>query len=718
MKKLLLGAAVVLGAIISANAQGYYNVNFLSAPGNPGGINTDADFNTSSLVAPAGSTTILADIPHASSTPKYSTSQTIPFVFDFNGGPVTAFKANSSGYLTFSKKAVLANAGNTPAALPSALLPDSSVCVWGLCLAGLGTGTCIYTKVYGTAPHRQLWIDWFAATNPTDTCSINWWAIVLEETTNNIYMVDQAGGWYWNGCSTPTNPGLSLGVQVKSTLAYEVAGSPSISAIATSDANADNNYYEFIPGSEPAYAAPTVGTNISGSNYYGIGVAYPVTGTIANTGSTALTSLTLNWKCSDGHSGTAPATVSIAAPNPVSTAVAASTSWTPTAAGIYTMKLWATNLNGSHANQYPDNDTEYVTGITVIDSIQTKQVLFEEFMQASCNPCMYAAPNLDSVLTNNQTTCIPVRYHVSWPDRDYMNKASWIPYDSERTYYYYGVNSVPDAKLDGSTDVYPGTVNSAAIQGEAKMGSPFKISITSATYDRHTNVYSVKATIKAYGSFAAGLAADAVLTVDTIKYAQDQSQEDPPSSFPGTNPESYYQYVVNYPQVVEELMTGEEGNTLTAFTPYSTQALNVTWTKNHPWGTQNATWSYDSLNPGEHITVFVQNNTSLFVYQAATAPVTLITTGIDEVSDGVSFNLYPNPTNNNTNVAFSLDKDQNITVEVYNMLGEKVYSDNEGLLSSGQHTISINGSNFQNGVYFVRFTADNAPTIQKLIIQR
>lgn len=718
MKKLLLGATFVLGTILCTQAQGYYNLNYLSNPGNPGGVNTDFDYSlTNTFITPAGVTKLIGH----TDAPKYSSSQTLPFAFKFNGGPVTNFVASSSGYITFSK-ATLAAAGNTPQALPSALMPDSSICVWGLCTAGLSGVGEVYTKTYGTAPHRQFWITWFAATNPSDTSSINFWSIALEETTNNIYIVDESGAYYWNNVSKYTAPNLTLGIQVSNSLAYEIAGSPNINSLTnqnTNGSNSYNDYYEFCPNPDPAYAAQVVSSNIvNGNAVYGVGIPYPVNANIANIGTTALSGLTLNWSVDGLPANSNAASVSIAAPNPVVTGNAASTiNWTPLTAGMHTMKIWVTKLNGSNANA-DLNDTLTINNISVIDSIQPKTVLFEEFMNASCNPCMYASPNLDGVLTSTQSICIPIRYHVSWPGRDYMNKATWIPYDSERTFGYYGVTGVPDARIDGSTDVSPSTVTTSDVTSENVLGSPFKITITKSRFNAAKDSFEVTAEIKSYGTFSAGLAAQAVLTVDTIKYKQDQSQEDPPSSFPNTNPQSYFQYVVNFPEVVEEMMTGTTGQSLAAFAPYQVQTINISWKKTHPWGTQRATWQYDSLFPGEHITVFVQDNNSHYVYQAATAPVVGGgATGVQEISNGVSFNMYPNPTNGNTTLAFNLEQDQNVTVQVYNMLGEVVYSTNEGTLSTGQHTIMINGSTLNNAVYLVKLTTDSGVTVQRLIIQ-
>jgi len=723
MKKILL-AIIVMVSVSSIRAQGYYELDYLSNPGNPGRVNTDADFIiTSNFNTPVGTTKIIGH----TDAPRYSSVQTLPFTFNFNGGPVTQFKASSCGYITFSKIAVTP-AINSPRALPSALMADSSICVWGLCTAGLSGVGEVYTKVYGTAPHRQLWVCWFAATNPIDTSSINFWSIVLEETTNNIYMVDESGSYFWNNQNFYSGPDLAIGVQISPSLAYEVIFSPLVQSLVnnnTTGTNSLNDYYEFSPGAQPAYTATVINSNISDgvNTLYGVGKSYPVNASVANAGSTALSGLTLNWSADGGPANSNPVSTSIAVPNPVSQAtVASSINWVPASAGLHSIKIWATQLNGNNPNQNIF-DTLFINNIKVLDSLQPKTTLLEEFMQASCEPCMYSSPNLDSVLINNQTTCIPIRYHVSWPGVDFMNKATWIPYDSERTFTYYNITGVPEAELDGTILLDSRFLKSADLQPEVPKGSPFKITITNCTYDPNTSIYNLQALIKSYGSFSAGLAANAILTVDTIKYDSNQSTEDPDVSFvhpigTGSNPDSYYPFVVDFPQVVEDMMTGTSGQGLSAFTVGQTQTINVSWTKNHPWGAQNHTWKYDSLFPGEHITVFVQDNSTKYVYQVASAPVKASITGVGSVIGDASFKMYPNPTNNNTTIEFSTEQSQNVRVEVYNTLGEKVYSVNEDINGSGEHTILINSQGLKSGMYLVQFITDQTTSTQGLIIQQ
>ena len=724
MKKLLLFIAFIL-TMLGVNAQ-YYELNFLSSPGNPGGLNTDFDFN--GISPPGGITTLVGDDKNV---PTYSAVQTLPFSFNFNGGPVTKYRVSSAGFLTFSKISVLNT--STPAALPTSTLPDSSICTWGLCTAGGNGGAYpgqVYTKVYGTAPHRQFWAVWFFATNPADTSSEATWAIVLEESTNNIYLVDESSVYHWPNVANYTTINLSLGIQVTNTLAYQVAGSPNINSLEAGNiygTSAVNDYYEFCPGAQHSYDALVMTTNINSSNLYGLRNSYPITATMANLGSNALASLNFNWQVTGGPINSSPATVSIAAPNPVTTGSANSTiNWAPAATGTYTMKIWATLLNGSHTNQ-DLNDTLTINNLQVLDTVVPKMVMFEEFMQASCNPCMYSCPNFDATIRATKNICNYVRYHTNWPGTDYMNSVTQSTVVGPKVNFY-GVIGVPIGQMDGGpAETLPNTLTPLQVQNEAALGSLVSVTITSCTYTALTNTFNVQAKIHSYTNLLATIA-QAVLTVDTIKYSFDQSTEDPPGSFQppmanGGTPDSLYQYVVNFPNVAEAVIPDSSGTALNTFSVGQTQTINVSWVKNHPWGLSPKIYPYDSTL-GCHITVFVQTvcpppyYTSSYIYQSASAPVAGTVTGIAEIASGSAFSIYPNPANRSINIAYKLDREQNVSIELFNALGEKVYNINQGLTSYGQHSMLLNVQQFEAGVYFIRFTSDDATTVRQLVIQK
>ena len=482
-----------------------------------------------------------------------------------------------------------------------------------------------------------------------------------------------------------------------------------------------DNINVFIPGN---YGVQVTSQNLP--YLMQVGKSYNFSGASLNDSGTTITSMTMNYSVNGGPA-VSQAISGISGFSGLTTYNWSmnTTPYVPAAAGNITVKYWANPLNGTHTNSNTDT---LVAHFMVVDSIQAKQVMYEEFSCASCDPCLHAMPNIDSVANNTVAYANNIRYHWYFPGQDMINQETATLVNNRMSYY--GQNGVPTSAIDGAI-WYPGYgyLSSGTIQAAYKVGSPFKIEIASATFNTITKKFALNANITSYGNFPAGLKAQVYLTEDSVDFKTDQSTEDPITNFVfdgGTTPNYLYDYVLNFPNAVEEALPNAAGTgtSLTAFTSSSTQNVTVSWTQNHPWAAKYNTYHYDS-SATQHLTIFIQDDAgnaaagvpAKYVYQSAKVLVTDVT-GMEEISTGVYFNMYPNPTNGITTLAFKLDKDQNVNVQVFNMLGQQVYSDNEGTVSSGNHTISIDGSALQNGVYFVRFTSDNATTTQKLIIQK
>lgn len=688
---------LLFAGLSQAKSQGYYNINFTNGPGNPGGLNKDVDYPKST-----GWTTIV----NPTDTPKYSPTQTIPFTFQFNGNTVTSYKAASTGYITFDVTAIKAATGVNET-LPSALLPNNTVCAWGLGLKindkANNIASVIQTKVYGVAPKRQLWIQFYAANSPEDAQAMGFWSIVLEEGTNNIYVVDQLTLFY-NSDPNPTPPAVTVGVQISQTQYLSATGSPDIKNSASGYGSVDdNNYYAFFPGTQPSYDLSL--NSVVVNPWYAVGKNIPVTGDFYNFGSQTITSADLNYSVDGGSVVTQSLTSLNLAPGDLYTFTHA-TPYVPTSSGNKVLKVWLSAPNGqTDANH--KNDT-LKQNLNCIDSLFEKKALVEEFTNASCDPCAAAMPNLDKVLkavAANQNT---IRYHVSWPARDVMYVANSAEVDARVKYY--GVNGVPDAKVDGIQDVSPATLKATDITDRASIGTPFKVTGSSA-YDQATKTFTLNAEITSYISYPAGFKAYAVLTMDKLYFKKNQSLETRP------------QYT--FLDAMEQMLPDVNGKTLPAIVAGQAQTFSVSWTKDRPWALDRdfrypaapEPFTYDSS--WVRFIVFVQNPTTKEVYQSfASIPTGAPASGVSELRNFQFLEMYPNPANTQTTVGFGLKSAENVKISVYNLLGKKMFAEDKGLLTAGVHEAQVNVAEWPNGIYMMTVNTGSGTLTRKLIVNK
>ncbi len=272
---------LLLVSIALAFAQtGYaqYNPNLQFNAGNPRGLNTTSDTATIGWLAiTAGGET----------TNGWSAVQALPFGFSFYGSAVTNFKVSRNGLLTFNTgTAVLPNAN---ADLPTNLLPDKTIAsFWDAFSAAppLPPNSRIYTRVFGTAGSRQLWVKWTNYEIGNPVCAFANFACVLEEGTNKIYMVDM-------NYSSAANVTATIGLQNTSSQAIQF-GSSTFGFFSTNSgpAVADNDYYEFTPqitsdAGVLSIDAPTVPFGSGTSN---------VVVTLKNFSQSTLSNVTVKWR--------------------------------------------------------------------------------------------------------------------------------------------------------------------------------------------------------------------------------------------------------------------------------------------------------------------------------------------------------------------------------------------------------------------------------------
>lgn len=78
-------------------------------------------------------------------------------------------------------------------------------------------------------------------------------------------------------------------------------------------------------------------------------------------------------------------------------------------------------------------------------------------------------------------------------------------------------------------------------------------------------------------------------------------------------------------------------------------------------------------------------------------------------------NVYPNPFLSQVQVAYTLDKDSKVSIELYDINGRLINTVYNGQQTSGSQNISIDGSRLSNGVYIVKLTIDGVITSKQVI---
>ncbi len=77
---------------------------------------------------------------------------------------------------------------------------------------------------------------------------------------------------------------------------------------------------------------------------------------------------------------------------------------------------------------------------------------------------------------------------------------------------------------------------------------------------------------------------------------------------------------------------------------------------------------------------------------------------------------YPNPFNPSTTIKFSLPKQTQMKINLYNMLGELVETIAEGNYEAGNYKINFNASALPSGAYFYRIESDAFVQVKKMLL--
>ena len=79
---------------------------------------------------------------------------------------------------------------------------------------------------------------------------------------------------------------------------------------------------------------------------------------------------------------------------------------------------------------------------------------------------------------------------------------------------------------------------------------------------------------------------------------------------------------------------------------------------------------------------------------------------------------YPNPFNPSTVIDFALPTNSNVSIKVFNNLGEEVAELVNREMNAGYHSVNFNATNLSSGIYFYRISAGHFVKTNKMILLR
>jgi hypothetical protein len=621
----------------------------------------------------------------AKTSPEWSAAQSIPFGFQFNGSDVTSFKVSSTGVLTFDVNTSIAAPAAANEALPSANIPDQSVCVWGLNLSA--SGDYIVSKTFGSSPNRQLWVMYTSASEANLGTGWSYMSIVMEEGSNAIYVVDQRVQCVKSGAACTDKTKLTVGMQIDGSTAVSHASSPAFACSNNNDPTpADNRYFSFVPGTQPVNAAAATGVNVA--PYLKLSEApFAIKVDVVNQGSASLSSVDFEYS-TDGSNWVAGTASGLSVATCASSTISHPTTWTPSAVGTYTVQVRLTKVNGNDVTAPTLSKT-----VQVIDQFVNRKILNEVFTSSTCGPCKAGNANYLTVI-DGRTDHSTIKYQVWWP-------GTGDPYctDEVRTRTaFYAINSVPRMEVDGGWDGNASSFTTALYDDFSAKPAFLEIKATgsltwknqiTATIELNPLVDFTASNLRLFAAIVEGT------TYWNVK----------------TNGETQFEDVMKkmMPDANGMLLSGglSKGTPVTkelsyAFVGNYRLPLDGSQAQHIKHATENSVETWDDLK----VVIFVQDMTTKEVLQSET--VELAMTSVEDLEAGV--HVFPNPANDMIYVRSKYST--SCQLELTNMQGQVVYS---GIMTDGFGQIATQA--LSEGMYMVRMSSEQGVHSSKVMVR-
>lgn len=646
-----------------------------------------------------------------------STVQSIPFDFNFYGQTITEYKASDNGYITFDISNTVSNEVNT--ALPSSNAPKNAIFAFWDDL-DLVSGSSVTDEVvsftYGTTPDRVHVIQWHSVT-PTSGTGYLYAAIRIYENPCGVDF--DVVNLYGNASGMSATIGCQDATGTDGT---QSALSPNEEYPPTSSTNSDDIIYSFS-SSNYNYDLSVISEtnlnevmNVSGTTNLDI--------VIQNIGAQLVTSFDLNYSINGGTTQTDNiSTGGLSSSQGIN--VLHSIPFNPLNAGqYYNFKIWADNINGNN-DELNCNDTLSKSVWVNLGLSGTKKVLLEEF---TTEPCGYCPDGTITVvdITDQNPYVIAVGHHAGY-NTDFLTTAFHSDYADDMT------SGAPKATIDrydftkDGSKVAISRSNNEWLNAVVEMNNyptPVNISIDGMLYNSISNTVSAEVNVNFVDyaepgdiSLTLWVVEDSIDPQNQINYYSSQSN----SGGAGGSSHPYYNLPYN--------ITSNEAN-LYQHRHTTKQIETATWgdaignTNPSVGDTYQRTFNNISLNGMSSGQVYLvaalsYNNidiTKRLVLNSTQKHIEDMVSSVNNLEINNQITIFPNPMRQIGYIKFYVEKNDNVDINIYNILGENVMIKKDKKYVSGEHTLVINSLNFPAGTYFVEIKTSIGISKQKFTI--
>lgn len=348
-----------------------------------------------------------------------------------------------------------------------------------------------------------------------------------------------------------------------------------------------------------------------------------------------------------------------------------------------------------------------ILGLSGLSYAQPERVtLVETFTSSTCPPCNPGNVALEGLLADpqNEGKYVSLKYQMSWP-------GSGDPYfttEGDVRRGLYSVLGVPNTEVDAGFNDNPSSLGQnildAAYAVAPKMDIQAYYQINEATQTVDMQIDLEALTDISYGN-RMFVAIYEFTTYNNVK----------------SNGETSFEHVM------KKMIPGASGTVLTPMVTSDTRHYDLSYTFQGNYrlpadatdeidhGTEHSVEEFSDLG----VVVWVQSMSGAHeVFQANNAIMGAYPLSVEENEAILSAKIYPNPAVNTAAVAFHVAEPQDVTIKVYDMLGQVISTAEVNVAEAGRMVYTLNTEKYTNGMYTVSISSDMGSISKRLLIEK